>query len=136
MIYRHIAVFSFWILGCVPLTAFLLYPLFIRLFSLAIKPLDPPQSDENMPDLALIFCAFNEENIIREKIENCLKLNYPKEKLKIIIHTDGSTDNTDSIVSQYKGQNILHLREPQNRGKTHALNDAIREAEAPVLVFS
>lgn len=136
MSYKPIAIFLFWILGSIPIVTFLVYPLFMRLFSLMIKSLDPPESDENLPNLALLFSAFNEEKIIRKKIENCLTLRYPPEKLKIIIHTDGSTDKTDFIVSEYKDRGIVHLQETKNRGKTCALNDAIRIADSPILVFT
>src|SRR5436309_5163888 len=55
------------------------------------------------PSVALIIAAYNEEEFIEAKIENTLQLDYPKDKLKIIIITDGSTDATPDIVKKYPG---------------------------------
>ncbi len=82
------------------------------------------------------MAAYNEERIIRQKIENDLKLNYPKEKLEIIIVSDGSSDRTPDIVREYAAQGIKGMHSAPRQGKTAALNRAIAEAKNEILIFS
>lgn len=86
------------------------------------------------PSVTFIVAAYNEEDFIEKKIINTLEQNYPKELLEIIFITDGSNDNTTSIVSSYK--NIRCLYRPERNGKTAALNRAVEEANNDILIFS
>jgi cellulose synthase/poly-beta-1,6-N-acetylglucosamine synthase-like glycosyltransferase len=58
------------------------------------------------PAVTLIITAYNEEKRIREKLENTLKLFYPREKLQVLVASDGSTDSTDSIVLEYADRGL------------------------------
>ncbi|MBO9154230.1 glycosyltransferase family 2 protein [Chitinophaga sp. GCM10012297] len=86
-----------------------------------------------IPPVALIIAAYNEAPVIREKIENTLALDYPPELLHIIFITDGSTDGTPDVVREYPAVHLMH--EPFRRGKTAALNRAMEEVTAPVVIF-
>jgi poly-beta-1,6-N-acetyl-D-glucosamine synthase len=88
------------------------------------------------PTLTLIIAAYNEEKVIEEKIFNSMKLDYPSEKLEIIIVSDGSTDSTPQIVEKYQNSNIKGLFDPPRKGKTAALNRAVETASGEILVFS
>jgi biofilm PGA synthesis N-glycosyltransferase PgaC len=88
------------------------------------------------PSVSFIVAAYNEEKIIREKIENDLKLDYPKNKIEIIIVSDGSSDSTPSIVNEYSNKDIIGLHNSQRLGKTSALNRAIIKAKNEILIFS
>ena len=88
------------------------------------------------PYVSLIIAAYNEEKVIEEKIKNSFQLEYPKEKMQIIIVSDGSTDNTQKIVDSYKCQGVNSLFLPERRGKTAALNRAVAVATSEILVFS
>ncbi len=75
------------------------YPLLVYLVSLAF-----PRSlkrGEIEPAVTILITAFNEEAAIRSKIENTLKLDYPADKLEIMVASDGSTDATDEIVKEF-----------------------------------
>lgn len=85
------------------------------------------------PPVALVVAAYNEAGVIREKIENTLALNYPAGSLHIIFITDGSTDGTPDIIREYPSVQLMH--EPFRRGKTAALNRAMQEVTAPVVIF-
>lgn len=94
------------------------------------------QIKEITPSVSFIIAAYNEEKIIREKILNDMKLDYPKDKIEIIIVSDGSSDNTPNIVNEYATQGIISLHRPERQGKTAALNRAVSMAKNEILVFS
>src|SRR5690606_11676330 len=85
--------------------------------------------------VSLIIAAYNEAQNIAAKIDNSLALDYPREKLEIVIASDGSTDGTDEIVRRYASQGIRLLSLPR-RGKAPALNAAVAAANGEVLVVS
>lgn len=88
------------------------------------------------PFLSLIITVCNEEKRIRQKLENTLALDYPKEKLQVIVASDGSTDATNSIVEEYQDQGFELLVLPERRGKENAQKEAVKTAKGEVLVFS
>lgn len=126
----------FWGFFSFPVITFLFYPFIIKIFSFLIPKIDIIASEQYLPKVSLIIVAYNEEKIIRQKIENSLSLNYPKHLLEIIIHTDGSNDDTNQIVAEYLKDGIILLTNEHNRGKTISLNDAIAEANSQILIFS
>ncbi len=88
------------------------------------------------PRLSLIIPAYNETTCIRDTIKNKLELDYPKEKLEIIVVSDGSTDRTDEIVREFESDGVRLVRQDPRRGKTAALNLAVEKAQGEILVFS
>jgi len=87
-----------------------------------------------LPTCTLIVAAYNEGSIIAEKINNSLALNYPADKLKIIFVTDGSTDNTPGVVSQYPKITLLH--QPGRSGKIVAVHRAMGQVDTDVVIFT
>lgn len=90
--------------------------------------------NDDMPDITFMVAAYNEEDFIREKIENTLALDYPAAKLQIIFVTDGSTDGTNEIIRRYDRIQLLY--EPQRSGKTVAINRAMTYVTTPIVIFS
>ncbi|HTN21235.1 MAG TPA: glycosyltransferase family 2 protein [Pelobium sp.] len=88
----------------------------------------------SLPTVTLLIAAFNEENIIEEKIKNCLALDYPKEKLEIIFITDGSSDDTPNIIAKYSEIKLLH--ENTRAGKMAAIKRAIPLIKNEITVFT
>jgi cellulose synthase/poly-beta-1,6-N-acetylglucosamine synthase-like glycosyltransferase len=89
--------------------------------------------DSQLPAVALVVAAYNEEDFIREKIYNTLALDYPKDKLELIFITDGSNDNTPAIISEHPG--ILLLHQPERKGKVAAMNRAIQHVRSSLVIF-
>lgn len=110
------------------------YPLVLAL--LASKKPKPEFEKENKPSVTLLITAYNEESIISKKIENSLALDYPPEKLQILIATDGSTDQTPDIVKQYQESGVELAHHPDRNGKMAAINRTITCARGDIVVFS
>ncbi len=87
------------------------------------------------PKVSVIVAAFNEEHGIAEKLENVLALDYPNDKLQILVASDGSDDATSQIAVSFAGRGVTYLDLPR-RGKIFALNDAVQESTGEILVFS
>jgi len=88
------------------------------------------------PTVSVIIAAYNEERDIARKIENTLLLDYPSEKVEIIVASDSSTDNTDRIVRGYSHLSVKLHRQQQRLGKTMAQNSAVQISSGDVLVFT
>ncbi|MEI7907181.1 MAG: glycosyltransferase family 2 protein, partial [Bacteroidota bacterium] len=86
--------------------------------------------------ISVIISAYNEESIIRQRIENLLSLDYPKEKVEILIGSDGSSDGTNAIAAEYASQNVTLIAFPDRRGKASVLNDLALKANNEILIFS
>jgi len=89
-----------------------------------------------LPSVSLIISAYNEENVIEEKLFNSIKLRYPKEKLEIIVVSDGSTDRTDEIVKKFFNKGVTLIRVEGRQGKTACQNIAVEKAKGEIIVFS
>jgi cellulose synthase/poly-beta-1,6-N-acetylglucosamine synthase-like glycosyltransferase len=124
-----------YILVLTPIVTLLCYPSMLRVWGKLRPPLiKPKQSD--LPSISFIISAFNEEQDIADKIENTLALKYPREKIEILVATDGSIDNTDEIIRSYGQKGIKLLVNKRNRGKTLALQEAIKKTSHDIIVFS
>jgi poly-beta-1,6-N-acetyl-D-glucosamine synthase len=86
-----------------------------------------------LPDVTLLIAAYNEQEFIRQKIENTLALDYPKEKLRLFFVTDGSSDLTPHVVREYPHIALFH--ESQRRGKIHAVNRVMKFVKTPIVIF-
>jgi cellulose synthase/poly-beta-1,6-N-acetylglucosamine synthase-like glycosyltransferase len=128
-------VYVFWLSLFVLSYTFVGYPLMIAVLA-RVRQQTQIQDTEFFSTVSLIVAAHNEETIIGEKILNCLALEYPPEKLQIIIASDCSQDRTDHIVAQYKAQGVQHVRLPERRGKIAAQNLAASTAKGEILAFS
>jgi cellulose synthase/poly-beta-1,6-N-acetylglucosamine synthase-like glycosyltransferase len=91
---------------------------------------------EFIPKVSLIITAYNEEKKIRQKLENTLGLSYPKDKLEIIVVSDGSTDKTEELVDTYKQKDIRLLSLPDRHGKHFAQYKAIETAKYDIVVLT
>ncbi len=90
--------------------------------------------DAYEPTVTLMVAAYNEEGYIREKIENSLKLDYPKDKLRLLFVTDGSDDKTPEIVKEYSEIQLMH--KPERQGKIMAVERAMPNVSSEIVVFT
>lgn len=88
------------------------------------------------PKVSILIPVYNEEKVIRQKIENCLDLDYPKQLLQILVCSDCSCDKTAEIASEYIDRGISFLSYDVRRGKTGVINASLPEAEGEIVVFT
>lgn len=89
---------------------------------------------DNLPTCTLVVAAYNEESFMKDKIANTLSLNYPTQKLNLLFITDGSSDNTPNIISQYSQIQLMH--QPQRAGKIAAIHRAMEFVHTDAVVFT
>lgn len=80
-------------------------------------------ADDDLPHVTLMICAYNEEDVVEQKMANTRRLDYPTEKLHVMWVTDGSSDGTNERLCQYPDVEIVFT--PERKGKTAALNHGI-----------
>lgn len=95
----------------------------------------PYRTDESTPTVSLLIAAYNEADSIDAKLTNSLDLDYPPERLDIVVASDGSTDGTDEIVRERSEPRVTLLSLPR-RGKAAALEAAVAASTGTILVFS
>lgn len=128
-------VIIFWIAVLWVLYTYLLYPIMLLLIS-AGKRAVRHGVPESWPQVSLVIAAHNEEAVLEEKLENSLALDYPSDRIQIIVASDGSTDATESIAASYADRGVVLHRVEERGGKTQAQNEAVRLAQGEFLVFS
>jgi cellulose synthase/poly-beta-1,6-N-acetylglucosamine synthase-like glycosyltransferase len=96
----------------------------------------PVQRAAGTPTVSVIISAYNEERDLERKLENTLALDYPKERLEIIVSSDCSTDRTDEIARSFGSRGVRVHRQPERLGKTAGQNAAVELATGEILLFS
>lgn len=116
---------------------YFLYPIVLATWvALSGRRSAEDKEEEYLPFVSIIIAAYNEERYIENKIKNCLSIDYPKEKMEIIIGSDGSSDRTNEIAEKYVAGNLRFLRYSKRRGKMAVVNDCVRAARGEICVFS
>jgi cellulose synthase/poly-beta-1,6-N-acetylglucosamine synthase-like glycosyltransferase len=123
----------FYCCAAVILYSYLGYPLLLYIFSSGGKD-KQVFSPGNEPAVSIIIAAYNEEEIIASKLKNTLALDYPLSKLQVIVAAQGSTDATATIAASF--QRVLTIHTGERKGKAAAINEAIQEAQHPVVVLT
>lgn len=101
------------------------------------KPLAPTRDvSPILPTITVLIVAHNEESRIRQKIENALSLAYPKDKVRIVVATDGCSDGTATASREYQSRGVSVLEIEQHLGKNHAINEAMRAIESELVVLT
>ncbi|TYK65757.1 glycosyltransferase family 2 protein [Colwellia echini] len=112
------------------------YPVVLKILTL-ITPKRKVLIDEDfIPEVSLLISCYNEVDVLEEKIQNSLAIDYPKEKLTIIIISDGSDDGTDDIAKNHESDGIKLIRQEGRLGKTSAINLAMETVTSEIVVFS
>jgi len=126
----------FYISALLCVYSYFLYPLILKVTPSRPSYLLPPLLDSDLPRLSLVITVHNEEDRIREKLENTLEIDYPRDSLEIIVASDFSTDTTDDIVESYTDKGVRLVRADARKGKEYAQLCAIRVAAGDIMVFS
>src|SRR3978361_73592 len=109
------------------------YPIAAALWARAFPR--PVRSADVLPTVALVIAAHNEEDVIEAKLENALALDYPREKLRIIVASDASNDRTDELVRAYADRGV-ELSVCPRGGKVNAQNVTVRALDSEIFAFS
>ena len=91
--------------------------------------------EEVWPEVTVVISAYNEEKVIKDKIQNTLALDYPSEKLDVLISSDGSSDRTDKFVTEIKDSRVTLLTHPRI-GKSDCLNRSMASAGGEIILFT
>jgi biofilm PGA synthesis N-glycosyltransferase PgaC len=116
---------------------YLLYPLIIFILNMILREKGHQIDEDFFPSVSFVVIAHNEKQVIQKKIENCLSLDYPKDKLEIVFASDCSDDGTDEIISSYQKKGLLSFIPIRIRGgKSKALNICLPMINGNIVVFS
>jgi cellulose synthase/poly-beta-1,6-N-acetylglucosamine synthase-like glycosyltransferase len=124
----------FWMSGGILLYVYAGYPLLVFVVSL-ISP-KRVKRGRIEPMVTVLITAYNEEQAIRKKLENTLAIEYPRNKLEILVASDGSTDGTDEIVKEFGDRGVKLFRQEGRLGKTYTQNKAVELATGEIILFS
>ena len=91
-------------------------------------------TDDCLPEVTLMVCAYNEEDIIAEKMDNPRRLDYPADRLHLVWVTDGSNDNTNSLLAAYPDVKVIYS--PERRGKAAAIKHGINEIDTEIVMMT
>ena len=90
--------------------------------------------DSQLPTITLLICAYNEEDVVAEKMANTLAIDYPRNKFRIMWVTDGSNDNTNELLKAYPEVDVVFS--PERRGKSAALKHGLQELQTRYVAFT
>lgn len=128
----------FWLSAALVVYAYLGYPMLIWCAARlrAGSAVTAAADDDGLPSASLLIAAHNEADVIESRLRNALALDYPADKLEIVVASDGSSDGTCEIVRRFAGSRVRLLDFTQRRGKTAVLNDAVRQLRGELILFS
>ncbi len=131
---HNMAARLFWFFVGTILYTYIGYPVLITLIGRRRSATRLPATE--LPSVTLLIAAYNEEAVIARKLDNSLALDYPADKLQILVTADGSSDRTPEIAATFAGRGVELTYEPPRRGKLAAINRAMQQARGDIVVFS
>lgn len=126
-------IWSFWTSIFLLFHVYVGYPL--TLFLIAAIAKKPWTQSSITPSVTLLVVAYNEEAVLRQKIENCLALEYPKSQLSILVCSDGSTDRTNEILKEYQDR-IFRVCFLERSGKAAVIEKVFTKIPTEIIVLS
>jgi cellulose synthase/poly-beta-1,6-N-acetylglucosamine synthase-like glycosyltransferase len=125
----------FWFSLAVLLYAFVGYPVLVRIGA-AVWGKKILRDQSSVPRISVLLSVYNEESVIGQKIENFLALDYPEDRIDLLVISDGCTDQTEEIVRSCATTRVRLFIQEERGGKTLALNRGALEATGEILVFT
>jgi cellulose synthase/poly-beta-1,6-N-acetylglucosamine synthase-like glycosyltransferase len=129
----------FWLSVYLIFHTYLFYPLILKILSVNKKDNELRyHREDELPIVSVIISAFNEEEVIAEKIESIFSGDYPNDKLEVFIGSDNSVDRTSEIISSYlpKHSNLTFHDFQERRGKQNVVNDLVLESKGSILILT
>ena len=126
---------GFWFSLATLLYIYIGYYLLLKIISCFYhSPVSFKNCSTKLPQISVVISAFNEEKAIKKRIENLESLDYPKDKIEIIVASDGSSDKTVELAREYRNVKVLDFKE--NRGRASIHNDSVLKANGEIVIFS
>jgi glycosyltransferase involved in cell wall biosynthesis len=111
------------------------YPVLLAALARLRRPARWPEAE--LPRVALVIAAHDERDTIEQKVRNALELDYPSDRLEVIVASDGSSDGTAGLArAAAQGDRRARVLDLERRGKVHAQDAAVDSAGADILAFS
>ena len=129
----------FWLSLAMLLYTFLGYPLILWLTAKLLPARSAPgitASSAELPRVSIVLSVYNEEQVIAAKIDNFLSLDYPADRLELVVVSDRSTDRTEEIIRTAACSRVRLYVQPERRGKTFNLNHGVEMANGDLVVFT
>lgn len=128
-------IYVFYISLILILYTYIGYPLLMMLL-LKFKKERPVNKKEITPYISIVIPAYNEEKSIGAKLNEVINLNYPRERMEVIVVSDASSDRTDEIINGFLSQGVKLFRMEQRSGKIAAYRKALPLLKGEIIVFS
>lgn len=132
-IYSTLLQIVFWLAALGLATPLIIYP--ISLYGLS-RLRRPKSAGSATPTATLVISAYNEAEVIGEKITNALASRYDRERLEVMVISDASSDETDDIVQGFSEENVQLCRQEFRFGKSAGLSRFCPEAAGDILIFT
>ncbi|MCU1315335.1 MAG: glycosyl transferase family 2 [Candidatus Acidoferrum typicum] len=129
----HVLAYAFWCAACLMLYTYAGYPLWMYLRS-RLHP-RPSRQGPMLPTVSIILAVHNGAALLRLRVDHLLSLDYPRDRMEIVIVSDGSTDGTDDILKEFPDPPVRSIRCSEHRGKAAALNMGMHSATGEILLF-
>lgn len=123
----------------VPIFSYVIFPWFMKVSTMNVARVkNDYQAIGEWPAITIVFSVFNEEKVIKRKLESILNSDYPKDKLKILIGSDNSTDQTHQIIEEFiaKNSNITLIKKTSRHGKLKIINELVDLTDTEHLIFT
>jgi cellulose synthase/poly-beta-1,6-N-acetylglucosamine synthase-like glycosyltransferase len=133
-----VASLVFWSCAALIIYTYVVYPLvLVALASRRRGFVHSDAADQRfLPTVSVLIVAHNEEAVIRARIENLLATDYPKEKLELVIASDGSRDRTAAIAREYSDRSVALVEFPSRTGKAAVLDAVIPTLTGEIVILS
>ena len=128
----------FWFSVLMVFHTYVFFPILVKLLASKKQLIFPPLKAKDAPMISILVSAFNEEEVIAEKIESIYKSNYDIEKFELFIGSDNSIDKTNEIVQAFadKYPNLTFVPYSKRRGKQNVINDLFKLSTGSILILT
>lgn len=125
----------FWLCAAMVGYVYAGYPALLTVLA-RLRPAQSFAPPDELPTVTLLIAAYNEQNVIASKLENSLALDYPHDKLQILVAADGSDDATPAIVARFADRGVDLSYRPERAGKLAAIMRALSQARGEIVALS
>lgn len=132
----------FWVSLLALVHTYVIYPLLLKILSLTVSPIHPLSGSQEsekrgmgeQQPVSILIAAYNEEKVIREKLESIFNSDYPKDKIEVIVGSDASTDKTNEIIRSFPGVKLIEFT--GRSGKVKIINHLVTLCRHDILILT